>query len=81
MDYRYFLGEDDGLRIIFRIVRCCDIFVLEMLMLFVCFGGNVIFIYCDFNCVNVIVFFCLIFFIVMVIVVIYIVRLVLLMFE
>lgn len=74
VDYRHLLGEDDGLRIIFRIARRCDIPVPEMLTSPARLGGNAIFTHCDSNCVNAIVFSCLIFFIVMVIVVIYITR-------
>lgn len=74
VDYKQLLGEDDGLRIIFRIARRCDIPVPEMLTSPARLGGNAIFTHCDSNCVNAIVFSCLIFFIVMVIVVIYIAR-------
>lgn len=81
VDYRRLLGEDDGLRIIFRIARRCDIPVPEMLTSPARLGGNAIFTHCDSHCVNAIVFSCLIFFVVMVIVVIYIARLVSSMFK
>ena len=77
VDYRRLLGEEDGLRIIFRIAKRCEIPVPEMLKSPARLGGNAIFTHCDSQCLNTIVISCLMFFIVMVIIVIYVIRLVL----
>ncbi|XP_062577334.1 uncharacterized protein LOC134239178 [Saccostrea cucullata] len=74
VDYKRLLSDEDGLRIIFRIAKRCDIPIPEMLKSPARLGGNAIFTFCDSECVNTVVFSCLIFFVVMVIIVIYVIR-------